>query len=261
MGTGSIRVAIALATLAVVAASPPTRGGAGGGERPTASRSEAIGHSVRGRAIRARELGDPSRRRTMLVVGSIHGNEAEGQRVLRRLADDAARHLRGVDLWTVKTANPDGVAAGTRGNAHGVDLNRNFPHEWKPIPPSSGYYSGPGPASEPETRALRRFIRRIRPEITVWYHQPWGRTLIPCDRRGRRVALRYARLAGLPPRDCFASPPGSATGWQDGALHERAFVVELPGRALSASEVRRHARALAAIAEPGERRRRVRAGP
>jgi protein MpaA len=187
----------------------------------------------------------------VLVVGSIHGDETQGQRIVARLTGRRAERLNGVELWTVKTANPDGVAASTRGNAHRVDLNRNFPWSWHAIPPTSGYYSGPRPASEPETRAMRRFLRRIRPEITVWYHQPWGRTLIPCDRRGRRVALRYARLSGLAARDCFPSPPGSATGWQGHRARQRAFVVELPGRPLRDVEVRRHAVAIAEIAAPG----------
>jgi protein MpaA len=205
---------------------------------------------VRDRPIVARSWGDPASDRRVLVVGSLHGDETEGHRVVARLTGRRARQLEGVELWTIETANPDGVAQNTRGNAHGVDLNRNFPWSWRSIPPSSGYYAGPGPVSEPETRALRRFLRRVRPEITVWYHQPWGRTLIPCDRRGRRVARRYALLSGLRARDCFPSPPGSATGYQGHRLAQRAFVVELPGRRLRRPEVRRHAAALAAIAEP-----------
>ena len=220
------------------------------GER-TARAREVVGRSVRGRPIVARAWGDAGSRRRVLVVGSIHGDETQGRRIVARLSGRRAERLDGVELWTVATANPDGVAANERGNAHDVDLNRNFPWNWRAIPPSSGYYSGPGPASEPETRAMRGLLRRLKPEITVWYHQPWGNTLIPCDRRGRRVALRYARLSGLAPRDCFPSPPGSATGWQGHRAKQRAFVVELPGRALSDAEVRRHAAAVAEIAEPG----------
>ena len=93
-------------------------------------------------------------------------------------------------------------------------------------------------------------MRRVRPEITIYYHQPFANTLIPCDRRGRRVALRYARLSGLPPDDCFPSPPGSATGYQGHKLKQRAFVVEFGSDALSGAEVRRHALAVAQMAEP-----------
>jgi protein MpaA len=212
-----------------------------------AASSMVLGHSVEDRPLVAKRLGEAGADRTVLVVGSIHGNETQGERIVSRLRDRAGR-LGGVALWTIETVNPDGVAAGTRGNANAVDLNRNFAEGWREIPPSSGYYSGPRPFSEPETRAVRRFLRRIRPDVTVWYHQPFGNTLIPCERRGRRVALRYARLSGLPPDDCYPTPPGAATGWQDAALKAKAFVAELgPGR-LSRAEVRRHARAVLRIA-------------
>lgn len=210
-----------------------------------------LGESVRGTPLVARSFGDHSSPRRVLVVGSIHGDETAGHRVVARLTGRRGDRLNGVELWTLETANPDGVAAGSRGNARGVDLNRNFPWSWRQIPPSSGYYSGPSPASEPETRAMRRFLRKLKPEITIWYHQPFGNTLIPCDRRGRRVALRYARLSGLPPDDCFESPPGSATGYQGNRLRQRAFVVEFGAGAPSDAEVRRHAAAVLEIAEPG----------
>ncbi len=219
-----------------------------------ASMALVFGHSVQDRPLVARELGDRDARRSVLVVGSIHGDETQGHRVVRRLRRHYAARLDGVELWTVMTVNPDGVAARTRGNAHSVDLNRNFATNWEPIPPSSGYYSGRKPFSEPETRGTRRFLRRIRPDVTIWYHQPFGRTLIPCGRRGRRVALRYARLSGLPPDDCFPTPPGAATGWQDAKLSQKAFVVEFGGGRLSRVEVRRHAAAVAEIAEPGSGR-------
>jgi murein peptide amidase A len=213
---------------------------------------DIIGHSVRGERIVVKHHGDLGAEREVLVVGSIHGDEQEGHRIVRRLVRREARRLDGVELLTIKTVNPDGVAANTRGNAHSVDLNRNFPHDWKPIPPSSGYYSGPKPTSEPETKAVLRYLRAERPDITIWYHQPWGKTLIPCgEGGGRRVALRYARLSGLPPRDCFPSPPGSVTGWERAKLGAKAFVVELPDGKLGRGAVRRHAAAVAEIADPG----------
>jgi predicted deacylase len=93
----------------------------------------------------------------VLVVGCVHGNEPAGIAVA-----DALEHLspKGVDLWIVPDLNPDGVAADTRGNAHGVDLNRNFPFRWQPR--TGVYASGPRPLSEREAGIAYRLIRRLR---------------------------------------------------------------------------------------------------
>ena len=125
---------------------------------------------------------DPEPR--VLVVGSIHGDEREGHEVIRRLR--RVRSTVDAAVRAVKTVNPDGVEARTRGNAHGVDLNRNFPYRWRAAePPGSDYYQGPEPASEPETRATMRLIRRVEPSVTIWFHQPWGEVLAPCRRSAR----------------------------------------------------------------------------
>ena len=214
-----------------------------------AAEREVIGESVQGRKIVAQHWDDPTAERSMLVVGSIHGDETEGHRVVKALTGAVAHDLEGVDLWTIKTVNPDGVAANTRGNAHGVDLNRNFGFGWTEIPPSSGYYSGPGPFSEPESRAMKRFLKRVKPDVTVWYHQPWGVTLVPCN-RSRETALEYARISGLRPRDCdTASYPGSVTSWQNHELRAISFVVELAAENLSRGQLGRHVRAVTEIAE------------
>ena len=90
----------------------------------------------------------------VVVVGCIHGNECAGIRVVRALEE--ARLPPGIDLWLVPDANPDGRAALTRVNAHGVDLNRNFPWHWRPsLAAGNPHYSGPSPVSEAESlRAL-----------------------------------------------------------------------------------------------------------
>ena len=66
----------------------------------------------------------------MLLVATIHGNESAGTPLLERLAERLESDpelLRNRRVLLVTVANPDGLARRTRGNARGVDLNRNFP--------------------------------------------------------------------------------------------------------------------------------------
>ena len=207
--------------------------------------SVVIGHSVRGRPIRAVELGDPARPAT-LIVGCIHGNECAGQAIVSYLLAHAPR---GVHLWLVPTLNPDGAAADTRQNAHGVDLNRNWPAAWRRGGrPWDPYYSGPRRSSEPETRAGVAFIARIKPRVTIWYHQHldlvWGSGYGP----DIRAEKRYAALTGLRWRR-LPAPPGAATRWQRAYFPDAAaFVVELPAGRLSPVAARRHAAAVLTLA-------------
>jgi protein MpaA len=178
----------------------------------------------------------------VIVVGCIHGTEPEGRKVVADLA--GMRPPPGVQLWLVATVNPDGLKHGTRGNAHGVDLNRNWPYDWRHL--SAGYYSGPRPLSEPETRAARKLIRDVHPALTVWYHQPFG-LVDSHPSAGRALVRLYSRSTGLPLRD-LGSLHGAATRWQHARLGSDAFVVELPPGRLSAAAARRHARALVDVA-------------
>jgi protein MpaA len=188
----------------------------------TAERS-VIGHSVRGRPIVSLRSGPADAALKLLVVGCIHGDETAGMAVARRLIAGGAP--RGTELWVVPTINPDGVAAGTRGNALGVDLNRNFSFDWAHL--GGGEYSGPHALSEPESRTARRLILRIRPDLTIWFHQPFGIV----DRSGGNpfVERRFSQLVGLPLVRLHGRYPGSATRWQNHTFPAgTAFVVELP---------------------------------
>jgi hypothetical protein len=230
----SAGLATATATAVAPAAPPP--------------RPAVIAHSVEGRPIVARRAGDPAGKRTVLVVGSIHGDEGAGAAVVRLLEE---AHPHGVDLWLVRSANPDGARAHRRTNARGVDLNRNFARGWRRNAPGRGDYSGPRPFSEPETRALRHLILRLRPRVTIWFHQPWGQVLAPCHGPAPRQR-RYARVSRLALKRCRGSGlPGTATRWQTHALAATtAFVVELGPGPLGAGAARRHARAVLAAVSP-----------
>jgi protein MpaA len=196
-----------------------------------------VGHSVQGRAIRAIDVGpDSDHGANILVVGCIHGSEPAGIAIARSLIAHPPPHT--ADLWVVPDLNPDGVAAGTRQNAHGVDLNRNFPWRWRPLEQRGGaQYSGPYALSEPESRFAYRLIKRLRPRITIWFHQPLD--LVDQSGGNIRPQKAFATLAGLPFRR-LPRYPGSAASWQNHTIGgTSAFVVELPPGSLTPSRARR----------------------
>ncbi len=204
------------------------------------------GHSVRGRPITARRLGQAGDGPSVLVIGAIHGNERAGIAIVRRLEHDtASRHVR---LWVLPDLNPDGAHANTRGNAHGVDLNRNFAWRWRPrTAPGTTFYAGPGPLSEPESRFARLLISRLRPDITIWFHQ--SETAVDSSSGSTAIEARFARRVALPLRRLIRYP-GSATTWQAHRFPKStAFVVELPPGTLSANAARAYARAVLALAK------------
>lgn len=203
---------------------------------------ETIGRSGEGRPIRALLVGSPRARTKLMAVGAVHGNEPAGKAVIERLR--RVRPAPGTALWLVEDANPDGAAAGTRHNAAGVDLNRNFPYRWQAQ--DGVYESGPGPASEPETRVLQRFVERERPRVTFWYHQAL-RMVVRSDGDPALERL-YSRGSGLPRRRLPAYP-GTAVSWQNSEFDgDSAFVIELPGGELSTAGVRRHSAAVLSLA-------------
>ncbi|MBS1888750.1 MAG: DUF2817 domain-containing protein [Actinobacteria bacterium] len=218
---------------------PPVRAAAA----PREARREApvrrrllLGRSVRGRPIEAFLLGDPDAPRPLLVVGAIHGDEPAGIAIVRDLNSDPPPPS-GL-IVTIPDLNPDGVAAGTRQNARGVDLNRNFPWHWRALEPLGGLqYSGPHPLSEPESRLARALILRRRPRITLGFHQPLA--LVDESGGNRRIEASFAHLIGLPLHR-LTRYPGSAASWQDHRLPgTTAFVVELPPGKPSAALVER----------------------
>lgn len=232
------------ALLLVLTVAPPAHGAR---NDPTVVRHALLGWSALGRPIRAVEVGDPDEQRKLLVVGCIHGDEPAGIRIALMVARPPLS--ANADVWIVPTLNPDGVAARTRQNGRRVDLNRNFPWAWRQLgQPGYRYYSGPRALSEPESRIAVRLVRRLRPAVSIWFHQPYGLV----DESGGDVGLerRFAERVGLPlvrlPRY-----PGSATSWENHVLPgTTAFVVELHGGAVAPQETESFASAVRALAAP-----------
>lgn len=205
-------IAIAMAVIGVVGAfilAPAAQ--------PKSGCSEFIlvGHSVNGKPIELCHVGGShiGAKRSVLIVGSVHGNEPAGIRVVDELVKLGAKS--DTDLWVIRNANPDGYALATRQNAAGVDINRNFPTEWLPSEIGTRSYSGSTPASEPETRALMDAISKVHPQTMITIHQPYA--MVDCSiGRDDSVSQRLAQLTGLPssciPGEWSGSPTNTYTG-------------------------------------------------
>src|SRR5687768_4207858 len=115
----------------------------------------------------------------IVILAAIHGDETETTVVV----SEALRCIPAGDLRAavILSGNPDGILRGTRGNAAGVDLNRNFPtSNWSPDPvcyksranDARDIALSPGSqaASEPETTALLSLLARIEPRAVVSLH-------------------------------------------------------------------------------------------
>ncbi|KYK21092.1 hypothetical protein AYK25_03690 [Thermoplasmatales archaeon SM1-50] len=126
---------------------------------PIISRLYSLGQSVQGRTIWGLKITDnpdsEENEAEVRICGLHHGNEYMSAELPLLLAyhlvqnysiDPAITALvDNREIWVIPMVNPDGREAGTRYNAHGVDLNRNYGY----MPQSSTPYS------EPETQAMR----------------------------------------------------------------------------------------------------------
>lgn len=134
---------------------------------------------------------------------NIHGNEWEGTdaalQLIERLASakdaqttDLLAHSR---LYFNITANPDGRIAGTRANANGFDLNRDFIT-----------------ASQPEARAIRQIAIDKQPAVMLDLHGYVNGTLIePTTRRTARTTSTTSSSRTPTPTPSAWRPPSTAS--------------------------------------------------
>ena len=161
------------------------------------------GRSVRGVPLWSNDVlpatGAPRFR--VLLLGGIHGDElasvtlafdwiarshAVQASAMPRPSKRAKPTIADVAWRFVPLLNPDGLlhSPSTRVNAHGVDLNRNFPTaDWardaqpywiKRTKKDPRRFPGNQPLSEPESRWLLEQIDQFHPDLIVSVHAPYG---------------------------------------------------------------------------------------
>jgi predicted deacylase len=176
--------------------------------------AEIIGYSTEGRPLPLYIFGKGDHER--MIVAGIHGGD-EWNTVT--LANQLIRYVDqnpdvvpdDITLYILPNLNPDGEARAHnkygRVNENGVDLNRNFPVNWRKDWDRSGCWNslstsgGTGPASEVETGALINFIDTHKVEALISYHSaalgvfPGG---LPCEADSIRLAGSIAAVSSYP---------------------------------------------------------------
>lgn len=208
---------------------------------------ECIGRTALGRPLHALRVGNTAT--AVGLVGLVHAGEAGPELILPAIRHMLEHHhdlLQHVGVVAVPAVNidqrqrmVDGTPWYLRTNAHGVDLNRNFPADWDEVSlnfgldtsdPDSITYRGPRPASEPETQALMSLFERCQVNVVYSFHclaSICGGWLLPpargesdppyraaCERLGTAYACAVLK-ANLPPKEVlsFGTAAGSLPAW------------------------------------------------
>jgi carboxypeptidase T len=232
---------------------------------PGRAELRGIGASIDSRPIWALRIGNGGTH--MLVNGTQHAREWISAMVSTCVADRLIRDydrdpeirafVDSTELWVVPVVNPDGYQytwstdrywRKNRRERHGVDLNRNFGVAWGGSGSSgskrSDIYRGEYAFSEPETAALRDFVKSRGFAMHVDFHAygqlilyPWGYTASPAKDRDRFAAVgdrvasamfaehdtRYALMQSVE----LYPASGTMLDWMYGDAEAQSYTIEL----------------------------------
>lgn len=195
-------------------------------------KTHVLATSVEGRPIHVHELTNEAP--AILVVAGMHGDEPQsafaGDCIVELLQTRVAEMLD-EHLLVVPRLNPDGLSLGTRKNANGVDINRNFPTtNWKRTDPDDDYFGGQRAGSEPETQLVLDLIRRHEPRRILVIHCIDGdRYCVNFDGPTEDLASAMAKENGYPVQSDIGHPtPGSLGTWTGYERKIQTITLELP---------------------------------
>ena len=197
---------------------------------PAISSMTTIGKSLEQRELWAIKISDnvsqDEEEPVVVFLGAHHAREwisvdvpfLIAEHLIENYSSDpsVARLVNNAEIWIVPMVNPDGHQYSVmtdrlwrknrRNNgdgSFGVDLNRNYSHQWGG-PGSSGdtfseTYRGPAPFSEPESQVVRDFLQQQSPKALISYHNysqlvlyPWGYTNSPAPHKALLDSLAVA---------------------------------------------------------------------
>lgn len=214
-----------------------------------ATSETVLAWSVKGKPIHVYRFGSGGD--VSLILGGIHGSEPTSANIAEQLVDELRRNpslYAGRTVVVIPRTNPDGLATGSRTNARGVDLNRNFPaSNWR-LASNGARTHGTQPLSEPESAAIRRAVLEYAPSKIVSIHSiARGRHGVNFDGPAEGLARAMTRQNGyrLIPNMGYPTP-GSFGTWAgiDGGIPT--ITLELPRESSGAAVWRENRAALLA---------------
>jgi hypothetical protein len=160
-------------------------------------------------------------------IGNMHGNEIVGRELLILLAEDLIQRYRNGDnqamdlinnteIFIMPSMNPEGASSRRRGNAHWVDLNRNFPDF--SIPDNNDGPEG----REPETQAVMNWQSQRKFALSANFHggtkcvnYPWDTSADPAPLTDLIIQLSREYASTVPGMfDSEEFPDGIVNGYQ-----------------------------------------------
>ncbi len=148
------------------------------GSHSSIARCDTIGWSVQNRPIISIKISDNVNQDELegkiQFNGCHHGDENISTEInlyfMRYILDNygsisaITSLIDNREIFIIPVVNPDGFVAGTRRNAHSIDLNRNYGFQF------FGYGGATHPFSEPESRAMRDDYIKYCYSISLDYH-------------------------------------------------------------------------------------------
>lgn len=149
----------------------------------------------------------------VLIIGGVHGDEREGVEAAYGLCRKwEANFPYGLRVTVLPTLNLDGVIRSQRVNGRGVDLNRNMAtNDWSPKITNPRYNPGPEANSEPETRALIKWLEHTPPSLVLSLHswKPMLNINGDCQREAQVIAqwtnYKIEESIGYPTPGCLGT--------------------------------------------------------
>lgn len=150
----------------------------------------------------------------IIVQYTIHAREYICTLLALKQIEDFLRLGEKGTVYFIPLVNPDGVEIALsknplyKANGRGVDLNVNFDAHWgegklNTHVCGSENFIGEQPFSEPESRALRDFTLKVKPDLTVSYHS-----------KGEEIYWEFFQVGNRRLRDfSFAKAVSKATGY------------------------------------------------